>query len=395
MAKVQRCSDNAPEPLPGTGRSVRILVALEYLSGWASDIMDSDALVEQGLPKPLKRKLGEVKADIIFIRKPGRAGQFRDTRKLFVFRADEGIGFQTTVGRAADVLEADLKAIAYGERGESGPKVGDVRPIDGPMMFVCTHGKRDACCAIKGRPVATGMQTCFYGDEVWECSHISGHRFAPAMILFPWAYSYGRISTDEAITVVKRARDGELSLPGNRGRGCWDTLGQVAELAVANRINDDEIVAPGQLTTCKPSSVDTEQWLQQHTDDQAADDQTTDDPGGEDPSAGEQPADELHFQPYQPTAGELAAMDELERRRAEKRARKEAKRAAKMNAKKAHRDKHNFGFSEVRHPDGRRWLVVLISQEFESMASCGKPKKTKRGWMVHDVQALIGSSVDG
>ena len=84
--------------------------------------------------------------------------------------------------------------------------------------------------------MAAALQTCFYGDEIWESSHTKGHRFAASMLLMPWGYSYGRLNSAAAIDMLKHATRGEMFLPGNRGRGCFDAPGQVAELVVADRV---------------------------------------------------------------------------------------------------------------------------------------------------------------
>lgn len=96
-------------------------------------------------------------------------------------------------------------------------------------------GKETVAAQSKDAPLAAGMQTCFSGDEVWETSHSKGHRFAPTMILLPWGYSYGRISTGQAIDAVKTTAQGHMYLTGLRGRGCWDAPGQTAEIAVAQQ----------------------------------------------------------------------------------------------------------------------------------------------------------------
>ena len=56
------------------------------------------------------------------------------------------------------------------------------------------------------------------------------------MLLMPWGYSYGRLNSAAAIDMLKHATRGEMFLPGNRGRGCFDAPGQVAELVVADRV---------------------------------------------------------------------------------------------------------------------------------------------------------------
>ena len=52
------------------------------------------------------------------------------------------------------------------------------------MWLVCTNGKRDACCARDGLPVARAL-AALRPDEAWECSHLGGHRFAANVALAP------------------------------------------------------------------------------------------------------------------------------------------------------------------------------------------------------------------
>ena len=59
-------------------------------------------------------------------------------------------------------------------------------------------------------------------DYVWETSHTKGHRFAPATMLLPGNYSYGRNAVNSASEILEYAQRGELWLQGNRGRGVWD-----------------------------------------------------------------------------------------------------------------------------------------------------------------------------
>lgn len=229
-----RCSEFSDEDLPGTAKPMTLFLAVEHLSGWGHDIMDDDVLGE--LAAPLARVLKDNCASMQFIRKPGRAGQYRDERKLYIARTDHGTCYTTRISGIEDLLSLDIPALADGTWGTCTLPPRDVVRVDHPIMLVCTHGKRDRCCAIKGRPLAAGMQSCFFGDEVWETSHAKGHRFAPTMILLPWGYSYGRLSTAQAVDAVTVSAQGKMYLTGLRGRGCWDAPGQAAEIAVAQAL---------------------------------------------------------------------------------------------------------------------------------------------------------------
>ena len=49
--------------------------------------------------------------------------------------------------------------------------------VHGPVVVVCTHGRRDVCCAERGRPLAAATALEHPG-AVWESTHVGGDRFA-------------------------------------------------------------------------------------------------------------------------------------------------------------------------------------------------------------------------
>ncbi|MDO4909697.1 MAG: sucrase ferredoxin, partial [Corynebacterium sp.] len=80
------CSDisaQSAEPLAGSARTAEFFLCLEFLHGWGHDVLDGEALGEE-LSQALKEKLAPVKGALQLIRKPGRAGQHRKTRKAYL-----------------------------------------------------------------------------------------------------------------------------------------------------------------------------------------------------------------------------------------------------------------------------------------------------------------------
>ncbi len=125
---------------------------------------------------------------------------------------------QLTVEGPADLATVPLPA--------EGPLPGSV--VTDPLLLVCTHGRRDRCCALDGRALALAV-----GDtDVWECSHLGGHRFAPTALVLPTGYLYGRLDVSTAVSARKAAGLGEVEPALCRGRSTWSPAGQVAELAV-------------------------------------------------------------------------------------------------------------------------------------------------------------------
>lgn len=247
------CSQQTDESLPGTAKPGKIILALEFVNNWGHDILDGNALGEE-LTEKVEKFLKDNGAQLQFIRRPGREGQQRAasaTRQLYISWA-EGYGDDPTpileslqVSGPEALLDLDLSA----------PGAAGGQRIDGPLLLVCTHGKRDKCCAVFGRPVADEL-AAKYGQMVWESSHTKGHRFAPSMILLPHNYSYGQLGTTGASSMLERAKQGELWLEGCRGRGVWDPVGQAAELAVAEKLaSEGRPVKLASIRVAKPETA--------------------------------------------------------------------------------------------------------------------------------------------
>jgi hypothetical protein len=98
----------------------------------------------------------------------------------------------------------------------------------GPLFAVCTHGRRDPCCAERGRPLASTLSQAF-PDETWESTHIGGDRFAGNMVAFPHGFYFGRVGPGEGVDIATAYIAGTLDLEHLRGRSCRPTDVQAAE----------------------------------------------------------------------------------------------------------------------------------------------------------------------
>ena len=107
--------------------------------------------------------------------------------RVYAARAglDESWMQTAVLDRAEDLLDIDLEALG------SGRSPGLV-PTEEVLFCVCTHGKHDACCAEKGRPIA-GALSAAYPEETWEVSHIGGDRFAGNALVLPYGLYLGRL----------------------------------------------------------------------------------------------------------------------------------------------------------------------------------------------------------
>jgi hypothetical protein len=133
----------------------------------------------------------------------------------------------------AELLTLDFAALAAGDHRDTGSAYqGD------PLALVCTNGRRDRCCALLGRPLAAELAASGHG-QVWEVTHLGGHRFSPTMLVLPYGYAYGRMSAHAAKEILEAARDGRMMPEWCRGRSFWDRPSQAAELAVREATGED------------------------------------------------------------------------------------------------------------------------------------------------------------
>jgi hypothetical protein len=185
---------------------------------------------------------------LLLIRRPG--GRLADSASRWAY-ADarpgrEGLWWST---RSAD---ADLLAAPWdGSVGE---------PASAPTYLVCTHGGHDACCALRGRPLARALPAPGPAD-VWECSHLGGDRFAANVLVLPHGFYYGQVPGDGAELVAAHER-GEVALPWLRGRAGVLPAGQAAQRharAELGLLGVDDLPVTGVRTLTAPGA-EIERW---------------------------------------------------------------------------------------------------------------------------------------
>ncbi len=99
-------------------------------------------------------------------------------------------------------------------------------PSQRPTYLVCTHGAHDACCAVRGRPLARSLPTD--PGDVWETSHLGGDRFAANVVVLPHGHVYGQVP-DDGEELVYATEQGQVVLPWLRGRAGLAAPAQAAQ----------------------------------------------------------------------------------------------------------------------------------------------------------------------
>lgn len=236
MSTCASASRLLAEPLAGTAATARTWLLIEQPGPWGSD-----ALASSHLDPSVGRALDEAAAGtgvrIALIRRPGRHADCHHPAGRRVFAAHTAPGASWI--RTADLTDpAQLLGLDFAALG-AGRHDGLWEPYEGdPLALVCTNGRRDRCCALLGRPLAAELAASDCG-EVWEITHLGGHRFAPTLMVLPYGYAYGRATAQDVKEALEAAREGRIATTGCRGRSAWERPAQAAELAVRDLTGEE------------------------------------------------------------------------------------------------------------------------------------------------------------
>lgn len=230
----QRCSLRslaAGEPLAGTASTIRHWVLIEHAGPWGRDGL-LDARLPEGLGRELRILERRTGARVLLIRRPDR-----------VPRYDDG----TVLCFAIDTADAWLGSVALGTIQDSlamDPRDrSSFSPAGEPLFVVCTHGRRDPCCAERGRPVAIRLAAEF-PDVAWESIHVGGDRFAANLVAFPHGLYHGRVEPEEGPEIAGGYRAGRIArLDRYRGRSSDPFPVQAADRALRTDLSLDLIDA--------------------------------------------------------------------------------------------------------------------------------------------------------
>ena len=218
-------SRRAGERSMGTASTGAVWLLLEYPHGWGRHAFEESALPPE-VKQFFKDSMARIRHSRILFIKTDRGR--RDARmKLFVVRCRERSPFvvRLHLEKYFDALSYDLAAVASG-RDQQGGEV-----CDGPLFLVCTHGRRDKCCAKFGVPLYNALRE-HAGDRVWQSSHVGGDRFAGNLVCFPHGLYFAHATPDSGRRVVDAYRSGRVLGEEFRGRACYAHHIQAAEAFV-------------------------------------------------------------------------------------------------------------------------------------------------------------------
>jgi hypothetical protein len=237
------CHDSAiDEPMAGTAEFNRIYLVIEQPGTWGQDALLESSLPE-GFGSELKAQINFPEVGIFLARRTDVAQVERRTtnrRRFWLAHTTPG-GVRMRSGsldNIFDLLRWDWQAIIRGELPAVGRRSAD------PVLFLCTNGKKDQCCAVHARKIVDELRpNPELTGQIYEASHIGGHRFAPTGILLPFGIMVGRISTDETLEILNDAWSGSINPAYMRGRTAHPPFAQIAEIEIRKQFSITQIEA--------------------------------------------------------------------------------------------------------------------------------------------------------
>jgi hypothetical protein len=229
MSDLNYCSvlsRNSAEPLAGSAPFARHFVFITWPKKyWQYEALEAKGGFPQGLKKWMKEQ-SEVNGKIS-IRLVSRAGLSQDKVEIYIY--PEKYCY-------SNVLPSQIPAVLESYFRDGITAAFSPAPIEGEQIFICTHGRHDKCCAKFGQELADKMRYHVSRQktavEVWDSSHLGGHRFAATMIDFPTGRAYGHLSADELPNYLASRKAAQVYGRAYRGSVFLSGLEQVAEAHV-------------------------------------------------------------------------------------------------------------------------------------------------------------------
>jgi hypothetical protein len=232
----------------GTAAQALFWLAVEQNGPWGADAATQSHLPPQ-VGEWLEDECTSRGGRLALLRRPGRHPDAGPQGERTVYLAWAGEGPRLVRAAVTDperLRTLDLDALARGDREALLVALPGAEEAE-PVLLVCTHGRRDVCCAVRGRPVALGASARHQG-RVWEVSHIGGHRFSPTAVVLPFGSTLARLDDRLCGLALEAADRGRMApeLMGafhDRGRSALPPAAQAAECLVRSMTGETSLTA--------------------------------------------------------------------------------------------------------------------------------------------------------
>ncbi|MGJ3509574.1 sucrase ferredoxin [Enemella sp. A6] len=235
---AESCSmlhEGARVPAVGTAARAVAWVALEQNGAWGR-LAPTQSHLDPELGATLEDRAARIGARIALLRNPGQhADVAEEPRRVYLAGGLDATPWMLTgsIDDPARLLDFDWALLTAPTPDGLLAALPELSVATEPVLLVCTNGKRDLCCALRGRPVALAAAEQRPG-MVWETNHTGGHRFAPTGVMLPWGLTLARLDPQLAVLAIDAARREEfapalLNDTHNRGLSGLAPIAQSAE----------------------------------------------------------------------------------------------------------------------------------------------------------------------
>lgn len=243
----------ALEPLAGTAPHRCVWALIEHPGPWGREAL-TDAPWPPGLGRRLQSLLDDAGVRAVLARRhrsrdadPVDAGledPRRRPRVILCVTGPGGWAGSRRLDSPHDLLDLDwMTLVGATSRPHSWLDPGG----SGGIWAICTHGTRDACCAVLGRPLAAAF-AAVDPHGTWEISHSGGHRFSGVVLALPEGLCYGRVGPGDVAEIVEARRRGDVVPRLLRGRMHLQPALQSAELALLAHLGTQRLDAVAPLS---------------------------------------------------------------------------------------------------------------------------------------------------
>ncbi|WP_267279133.1 sucrase ferredoxin [Arthrobacter sp. CDRTa11] len=191
--------------MAGTASHGVVWVLIEYRGGWPLNGFEGLDLKPETKALVLSAAKA-ARARVLLVRRAGLRRREGQSRWAVLRHEDSGAYRQQwgTWSRDEDLAEIATALSLPGTPGHP------------PVILVCTHGQRDQCCAVWGRPVGRALSER-WPELVWECSHVGGDRFAANVVVAPDGVYYGNLDAESSVATVEEHLAGRIHAEYLRG----------------------------------------------------------------------------------------------------------------------------------------------------------------------------------
>lgn len=256
-------SAQAGEPLPGTAPQGQVWFLLEYNGTWESKAFEASLIAEQ-VKDWVLAALAQIPGSKLLLIRTGSSGRAAGLHRVAPHPFDEGqsLTFYAAIAHETypilyrfrlysyeDLLDIDLRGLS------KALSIYDARKTEEKLYLVCTHGRRDRCCARAGTLIyeAICSKSAREGaaESIWQCSHVGGHRFAANLVCFPHGIFYGRVDLEDVDGILSSYGRGHYYPKKGRGRSCFPGPAQAGEVYLRQYTNLTDLNAFGPVQTTR------------------------------------------------------------------------------------------------------------------------------------------------